>query len=169
MKTDRITGRRPRTTPEVLAAVAVLAVCAVGCDSASPRQHPTATPKPSTSAPASPPDFTLFAGDWHGHGNAMTVKTDGSFTMVKRTYKSCDQNPPPCDPNVGSQINDGAQASGRLDTVSGTVATGVITTTNDGPLLPAGPVTFTFDAANDAINALRLNWCGPKAPSGICY
>ncbi|MGW2479533.1 hypothetical protein ACWCWQ_06835 [Streptomyces sp. NPDC001571] len=53
--------------------------------------------------------------------------------------------------------------------MSGTVATGVITATHDGPLLPAGPLTFTFDSANDAITALHINGCGAKAAVGVCY
>jgi hypothetical protein len=99
----------------------------------------------------------------------MTVNADGSFTMVERTYVSCADSPPPCDTDTNAQITDGAQALGTLHAVSGTVATGVISTTNDAPLMPTGPVTFTLDTTNDAINALNLNWCGPNAPTGICY
>ncbi|OKJ13640.1 hypothetical protein [Kitasatospora sp. CB01950] len=152
----------------VLMAAAMLAVGAAGCDSAPPAPHSATEPDPSSSASAGPADFTLFTGDWGGHGNQMTVSADGSFTMMMRTYKNCDQDPEPCDTWVGSEIRLGARASGRIDTVSGTVAKGVITTTTDGPLLPAGPVTFVYDSANNAINALRINWCGPKAPVGVC-
>ncbi|MFF3155420.1 hypothetical protein [Streptomyces sp. NPDC057910] len=45
----------------------------------------------------------------------------------------------------------------------------MITATHDGPLLPAGPLTSTFDSANDAITALHINGCGAKAAVGICY
>ncbi|MFC1415451.1 hypothetical protein [Streptacidiphilus cavernicola] len=99
----------------------------------------------------------------------MTVNADGTFTMELRTYVSCTDNPPPCDTDTNAQITDGAHALGTLRTVSGTVASGVISTTNDAPQMPTGPVTFTLDTTNDAINALNLNWCGPNAPVGICY
>jgi hypothetical protein len=99
----------------------------------------------------------------------MTINPDGTFSMSERTYMFCDQNPPPCDSDTNGQITDGANATGALTSVSGTVATGTINTTNDSPKLPKGPVTFTFDPTNDAINTLNLNWCGPNAPTGICY
>ncbi|ARF81898.1 hypothetical protein HS99_0009660 [Kitasatospora aureofaciens] len=153
MKTHRTAGLRARTAPAVLAVAAVLAVGAAGCDSAPSEQLPATEADPSSSAPAGPPDFTLFTGTWGGHGNQMTVNADGSFTMEMRTGRSG-----PSD----------SSASGRIDSVSGTVAKGAITTTGDHLAMPVGPLTFVYDSANNAINALRINWCGPKAPVGVC-
>lgn len=157
------------------ALVAVMAAVISGCTS-SPTNAPvaqtsaTAPTVPTTPAASpSPADFSTFTGQWIGHGNDMTVAADGTFTMEERTYNDCSQNPPPCDEMTNSVITDGAVAHGALQSVSGTTATGVISTTTDPSLLPVGSVTFNLDTTNDVINALNVNWCGPSAPAGICY
>ncbi|WP_406447574.1 hypothetical protein OHB14_45105 [Streptomyces sp. NBC_01613] len=99
----------------------------------------------------------------------MTIAADGTFTMARRTYLDCGQNPQPCDSVINNEIIDGAIAHGTLKSVSGTVAKGNITKSTDSSRLPKGPVTFTLDTANDLIKALNLNWCASSAPSGICY
>jgi hypothetical protein len=155
--------RRNRTLPKALTAVVAAALFTAGCGSGA-----TSAASSRPAQPSSPPDFSLFVGDWHAHGRVMTVSADGSFTMAMRIYKSCDQFPPPCDPNVGSEINDGAQAAGRITSVSGTTVVAEVSTTNDAPLLPSGRLTFTLDTATDVIDTLNLHWCGPRTPGGIC-
>ncbi|MET8005435.1 hypothetical protein [Nonomuraea glycinis] len=149
----------------VLAAMACSAGCAV-----APTPAPGATTlAPSSPAPSSPPDYVDFTGQWGGHGNVMNVAADGTFTMRQRTYAFCDENPPPCDSmGVDGVITSGAVAQGTLESVSGTLAEGKITNSTDTSLLPTGPVTFTLDTANNVIEALDRNWCGPSAPPGVC-
>lgn len=153
-----------RSIPVALAAV--LATTACGAGSGDPAPAVTTPARPP--APRSPADYTLFKGEWSGHGNAMTVAADGTFSMAERTYRWCTETSPPCDSDVNGNITDGAVAHGRLESVSGTVATGTITTTTDNTLLPTGPVAFALDTSNDLIRALNVNWCGSHAPPGVC-
>lgn len=109
-----------------------------------------------------------FLGQWSTHGGAITIEPDGSFTVEERTYEFCDQGSPPCDSQSGDGITDGAVATGMLNSVSGMVATGVVTATTAAQLLPTGTITFTFDASHDVITALEAEWCGPNATEELC-
>jgi len=159
------------TTRAALGALAAAAVLAASCACAGPSTQAVVVPASSdaaSTAPApSPADFSAFVGQWTGHGNDMTIESDGTFTMEERTYVDCAESAPPCD-TYGDEITDGAVAHGTLESVSGTSATGSISSTTDSTLLPSGPVTFDLDASNDVISTLNLNWCGPDAPDGTC-
>ncbi|WP_034261329.1 hypothetical protein [Actinospica robiniae] len=162
------------TTRAIAGAFAVTAALAAsGCASASSQstvaQVSTSGPaSPTAAAPSTPANFDAFAGKWVGHGNDMSVARDGTFIMEERTYQDCSESAPPCDNMSDNIITDGAVAHGKLQTVSGTTATGWVFTTSDPALLPEGTITFDLDPANDEIDALNLNWCGPDAPSGLC-
>jgi hypothetical protein len=125
---------------------------------------PAQPPSPAAAAP----DFSLFVGEWNGHGAGLTIRADGTFKIEMRTYHVCGQDPPPCDDMSGQQIVDGIQASGKLDKVSGNVATGRILTTTDPAGTPTGPVTFTLDPSNDTISGAGANFCGKSAPVDTC-
>jgi hypothetical protein len=69
----------------------------------------------------------------------------------------------------GGIITDGYHASGTLTGVNGTTATSQVADTNDPNWLPTGALTMTLDVATDSISTGRINYCGPKAPSHVCY
>lgn len=169
MRSTQAAAAWPRIGARRLACLVLAAMaCSAGC-AVTPTPAPGATTlAPSSPAPSSPPDYSDFTGQWGGHGNSMTVAADGTFTMRRRTYAFCGENPPPCDSMVNGVITSGAVAHGTLESVSGTLAKGKIRDSTDTSLLPTGPVTFTLDTANNVIEALDLNWCGPSSPTGVC-
>jgi hypothetical protein len=151
---------------QVLAAI--LVAVSTGCASAAVSTPagpatPTASPSPSAS-----PTFAAFAGQWYGHGSYLVIRLDGGFTMGERTYRTCGQDPPPCDTFSGNTITDGDVAAGQLTSVSGEVATGEVTHTTDSADSPTGPITMTLDPATDTISAGNVSFCGPSAPAGTC-
>lgn len=148
--------------------VALLAAVGVGCASTTarpPSGSPTQTAHSSTSAR---PTFTAFAGQWIGHGSFLVVHSDGRFTMEMRTYRTCGQDPPPCDTFSGNTITSGDVATGQLTSASGEVATGEVAHTTDPTDTPAGPIRMTLDPATDTISANNISFCGANAPSGNC-
>jgi len=56
----------------------------------------------------------------------------------------------------------------QLTSVSGEVATGIVTHTTDQALTPPGRITITLDPATDTITAYNISFCGPSAPPGNC-
>jgi hypothetical protein len=147
---------------------AILAVASADCAS-TPAGPSTASPKATAHPSASAsPTFNAFVGEWSGHGSYLVIRRDGSFIMEMRTYRTCGQDPPPCDTFSGNTITSGDVATGRLTQVSGEVATGTVTHTTDPADTPAGPITMTLDPANDTIFARNVSFCGPGAPSGNC-
>lgn len=115
------------------------------------------------------PDFSSFAAQWGGHGRGLTVQPDGRFEITMRTYRWCDEGPPPCDTlNQDSVIISGTRAEGTLETVSGNVATGKVNTSTDPGNVPIGPVTFTLDPANHSLAWGDIVFCGDNAPAGFC-
>jgi hypothetical protein len=126
------------------------------------------------STPPPPPDLTIFAGQWHAHGGAITVTTTGQLTIEERTYLSCGQNPPPCDPTTGPHTGTGHMATGQLTTAHDNTAEGQITATNDPAWLATGPVLLRYTPTTDSIQLTGtgtgsgLTACGPRSPTGLC-
>lgn len=151
-----------------IALAAILAGASVGCGSAvasSPAGPTTLTVSPS---PSASPTFTVFVGYWYGHGSYLDIHSDGSFTLSARTYRTCGQDPPPCDTFSGNTITAGDVATGKLTSVSGEVATGEVTHTTDSADTPDGRITMTLDPTTDTISARNVSFCGPGAPAGNC-
>ncbi|KOU42782.1 hypothetical protein ADK54_19635 [Streptomyces sp. WM6378] len=149
-------------------------VLATACSGNSGHAHASADPAPtrpsaSTAPPVKPVDVSSFVGHWTGHGNWLQVNGDGSFEIGKRLYVTCDQAAPPCDTVVNGQITDGGHATGRLTGVDGTAATGSVAESNDLGWLKPGPLTMTLNPGTDSIATAGTNYCGPDAPSHVCY
>jgi hypothetical protein len=154
------------------ALAAILGAVSAGCAStaaSTPAQPPAQPAAPVASpSPSASPMFTAFAGQWYGHDSYLLIRSNGDFTMGARTFRTCGQDPPPCDTLSGNTITDGNVASGQLTSVSGEVATGTVTRTTDSADSPTGPVTMTLDLADDTISVRNVSFCGPNAPSGTC-
>ena len=150
------------------ALTAILAAGGAGCSSAA--SHATGgSPSPTAHPSASgSPAFAAFAGKWIGHGSYLVVRSDGRFTISKRTYRFCSQNPPPCDTVSGNTITNGDVATGQLTSLARKVATGEVTRTTDPADSPAGRITMTLNPASDTISARSVSFCGPRAPVGKC-
>lgn len=88
--------------------------------------------------------------------------------MSMRTYRTCGQEPPPCDTFSGNTITDGDIATGRLTSVSGEVAIGQVIHSTDQTDTPAGRITMTLNPATDTLSARNVSFCGPDAPAGNC-
>lgn len=156
-------------------AVAAASALAAGCSGghASGRPRPEASPAPDrpsdiASPSPHPADFSLFAGEWRGHGRWLKIGQDGSFEAGGRTYHNCEDGGTPCDTWSGSTIIDGRHASGRLTGGDGTNATGEVAESNDPQWLPTGSVTVTLNPANDSVFLADVVYCGPKAPQQVC-
>jgi hypothetical protein len=147
---------------------ATLAAASAGCASAAISPPAGGTTSAASPAASGSPTFTAFVGQWYGHGSYLDIHSDGSFTVSARTYRTCGQDPPPCDTFSGNTITDGDVATGQLASVSGEVATGQVTHTTDPPDSPAGPITMTLDPATDTISTRDVSYCGPSAPTGNC-
>ncbi len=175
---QRLSGRHGRqltAASTAILAVAILAVAIAGCGS-SVGQQATHQATPATPAPSpSHPTFTAFAGAWSGHDSGFDIRPDGRFTLSERTYRTCGQDPPPCDTLSGNEIINGDNASGQLTSVSGEIASGSVGQSTDPADTPAGPITVTLDPSTDTISAHigsagtpATIFCGPSAPAGEC-
>jgi hypothetical protein len=158
----------PRAGRGVAAAVILAATCA-GCSGSGgqgpARQRPAAATHP---APPGGQAIAPFTGQWSGHDSYIAVKADGRFTLSMRTFRTCGQEPPPCDTFSGNEILDGSVATGQITAVSGEAASAVVTHTTDQALTPTGDITLTLDPASDTITADDVSYCGPSAPAGAC-
>lgn len=106
----------------------------------------------------------VFAGVWGGHERVIDIHGDGTFTGQMETYRFCGVDPPPCD----TPQRFGDVFSGKLISVTGRAAVGVITSTTDLSMSPVGRVALTFSMPSDSITFGGLLFCGPKAPGGYC-
>jgi hypothetical protein len=157
--------RRTRRAFTVIAAITT-AFLAGGC-TGGPATAGNASPapgRPTVTGPSASRNFTTFAGDWGGHERGLSIRADGYFTLMARTYRVCGQDPPPCD--IGTEPGD--RASGWLTSVSGDVATGKVTHTTDQTGTPLGRITFTLNPETDIITAEGATWCGNQTPVGTC-
>jgi hypothetical protein len=105
-----------------------------------------------------------FADTWHLHTYAVTINPDGTGYADWRTYRTCGQDPPPCETWTGNIINDGGHATFHLTSVTGTEAQGTVDISTDPSRLPAGPLHLTL-APNDllVINGQQPGLCGSTA------
>ena len=170
--------RAPIHDARLLLACAVLAAPIVAC---GPRPPPSA-PKPSTETEttatsaksatnARVPELGPFVGEWSAHGAGLTVRPDGSASLVWRTYRWCSDDPrPPCDGMNGDEIVSGGRASLRLDVVSGHEAHGTVDDSSDPSRLPAGsPITLRLLPDDQLeVQPAAFTFCGPSAPPGAC-
>ncbi|NUR30936.1 MAG: hypothetical protein HOV83_34655 [Catenulispora sp.] len=130
---------------------------------------PTATT--SSAAPGTPSSspsalvLDTLTGEWFAHGANLTIKPDGTFTLVLRIYTE-----------NGTSVNKNANGGGHLTSAAGGSADGVITesdhTTGDGAI-PLGPMHITFSPDTDSVQVTasdEQSWtfCGANAQSGLC-
>jgi hypothetical protein len=97
------------------------------------------------------------------------VASDGSATVVYRTYRFCSDNPtPPCDQTQGNEIVPGGRVTLRITTVDSTTARKVaaahVVSSNDPQY--HGDVVFVL--VNDVIASPFGSFCGEGAPPGAC-
>ena len=92
----------------------------------------------------------VFAGDWSLHTSSLTITPDGrgsiAYPFDVRCGRGVGMAPFPCDVWRGKQIIDGGRARITLTNVGKTVATGMITHSDDQGIVPDGTVTFRLGA-----------------------
>lgn len=152
--------------------------------SPSPWTPPRATVTVTVSAhPATPPSTPagepttigtspgILTGSWGGHGRELVVRSDGSVTVIYRTYRTCGDDSPPCDTVKGNTIYDGGRITMRITRVvtahhTTTAAATVLTSTE--PDFPVGS-TQSLLLDGDIIDLGRgFTFCDDKAPAGAC-
>ena len=116
----------------------------------------------SSPGPAARPDLTPFVGVWSRHGAGLTISPDGSFSLEWRTYRTCGQDPPPCDQFVNNLIVSGGRAVGTLRAIGSRTAVGQVTATNDPAFAPDG--SFLADITDYQLLTLRF----PSAALTLC-
>jgi hypothetical protein len=146
---------RPRA---VLATCGLVLLASVLVACAGPGASPGASPGPTAS-----PSLAPFLGVWSRHGAGLTISPDGSFSFGWRTYRTCGQDPPPCDQIVNNVITDGGRAIGTLHAVATRSADGHVSATTDATVVPAG--SFVADVTDYQVLTLRfpsttLTLCG---------
>jgi hypothetical protein len=63
---------------------------------------------------STPTDISAFAGTWVRHGISVSVSRSGHLEGSYRTYRTCGEDPPPCDRVEGNNIIDGGTITGQL-------------------------------------------------------
>lgn len=153
--------------------VAGVALLLWGCGSSGDHSVGAAASVPSpTTAAATPRIARWLVGEWSAHTLGLTVDSRGTGRMSWRTYRTCGEDPPPCDTFEGNTIRVGGQATIRLTTTGPTTASGRVVTSSDPADLPLGPVRLRFDPNGDVIHS-RLSLgrpvlCGPHAAVTRC-
>jgi hypothetical protein len=112
--------------------------------------------------PAASPGLTSFLGTWSRHGAGMTISPDGSFNVEWRTYRMCDQYPPPCDQIVNNLITDGGRAIGTMHAVAARSADGRVSATTDATFVPVA--SFVADVTDYELLTLRF----PSTTLALC-
>lgn len=129
-------------TPRGLPRMAVLAcVLIAGCTGGTAATHSTSEqkmPGGEQSQPPSAQSFTAFVGTWLGHSRDIVIRADGTFSFAARLYRDCGQDPPPCDEMSGNEMILGDRGSGKLLSVAGEQADGVVVNTTDQTDSPKG-------------------------------
>ena len=147
----------------VRSGLALLATVLVAC--AAPGASP---------GPAASPSLTPFLGAWSRHGAGLTISPDGSFSLEWRTYRTCGQDPPPCDQIVNNLITDGGRAIGTLHSAGARSADGRVSATTDAAFVPAA--SFVAEVTDYQLLTLRFpsttlalcgNDCARLAPARI--
>lgn len=134
---------------------------------------PTTSPAPNTSIAVVTPSG--FVGSWYGHGRSLVVRSDGSVTLVFRTYVNCTATVTTgCDRITGNVLYDGGQVTGKISQIinANTVIVSV-TSTSVPSTIPDGPMRLGHDLARHALAPLDggfkgVPFCGPGAPSNYC-
>ncbi len=117
------------------------------------------------------PNFADFVGVWLGHGRQLAVQAKGVADLAYRTYRTCGQDPPPCDDFAGNP--DGGQMMLQFTRATPPFATGHVTQSND-PIHQNGTLaTATLMASDDALELTLGSYdfglfCGPHASPGFC-
>jgi hypothetical protein len=127
--------------------------------------HPAATS-------SSPVTARWLVGDWTAHTLVLTIDKLGTGRVRWRTYRTCGEDPTPCDTFKGDTIIDGGRATIRLAARGPTTASGRVVSSTDPADLPLGSVTLRFDPSKDVIHS-RLSLgrpvlCGPHAAALLC-
>jgi WD40 repeat protein len=140
------------------------------CGTGGPRTAAPTSGGQVTAPPSAPPSFAAFAGSWYIHDGQLLISPSGHFSISVRTFRTCGQDPPPCD-NMNSTsglAGNGDRASGQLTSVSGAVASGDVTWTSDEVDTPKGRIDFTLNPQSDILTADGQNYCGQYAPGAAC-
>jgi len=116
----------------------------------------------SSPGPAARPDLTPFVGVWSRHGAGLTISPDGSLSLEWRTYRTCGQDPPPCDQIVNDLINDGGRAIGTVHAVAARSAGGRVSATTDATFVPA--TSFVAEVTDYQLLTLRF----PSTTLALC-
>lgn len=135
--------------------------------STQPVTHARSVSPTSASTSINPGKFT---GTWIAHGAFMTIARDGKAVFEARTYSWCGPGvPQPCDSIKQNQILYGHHQQLQLSQVNGSVARGVITSSNTSPTNTA--VTLTLQSGDTllyTVNGSTTLLCGPSAAPGTC-
>jgi len=152
----------------------------------APSGSTTASPSPSVSGVVSPAPSSpsgegtqvtgqpgIFVGAWNGHGRQLTIKADGSGTVLYRVYRWCSDDPtPPCDLMNGNVIYEGGRITFRIEQVvtahDGSTATATVLTSTDPQVRPGSNQTFVLEG--DVVNWTDFGlFCDQKAAmAGTC-
>lgn len=114
-----------------------------------------------------------FVGDWTKHGVTLTIDKSGYGTLSWRTYRTCGEDPPPCDTIRPGHIEVGGRGSLKLEADSQIRAHGQIITTTVPETFPTGPVFVRLDGKSDLLFLdpspnKSFPFCGPEAAPAAC-
>ena len=124
---------------------------------------------PATTGTAGP-----FAGQWSAHDTSVTVDPSGHGILTWRTYKTCGQDPPPCDSMSGNTITAGGRATILVTAIGDDTARGQVLTSTDPADFPPGPLKARLDPHADVVffspfpGGPHDPVCGPRAKSDVC-
>ena len=153
----------------------------------APSGSTTASPSPSVSGVVTPPapsspsgDGTLvidqsriFVGAWNGHGRQLTIKADGSGTVLYRVYRWCSDDPtPPCDLMKSNVIYEGGHITFNIEQVVTahqlSTATATVLTSTDPQVQPGSSQTFVLKGGVVTSTSFGM-FCDEKASmAGTC-
>ena len=165
----------PATTAAATPATTAAPSAAASTTAATPSTQPAGATSAAPDGAGQTPYLSKFVGQWIGHGRVLTIRSDGTGTLIYRAYKNCSDDPtPPCDKIVNNQIVDGGRLTFKiLQTIadSGNYGAEVqILTANDPAINKSQPGGMSLDT-HDVITTEFFNestFCGPKAAAGAC-
>ena len=123
---------------------------------------------PGVAAPAGP-----FAGQWSAHSTSLSIDRTGHGTLTWRIYRTCGEDPPPCDTMSGDLITPGGKATLVVTAQGPGSARGRILSSTDPADFPPGPLTARFDPHADVVYFSPfpvgpVPVCGPRARADLC-
>ena len=129
--------------------------------------------------PATALDLTgLIRDDWYTHGGGVSIRPDGTFSFIYRTYRTCGQDAPPCDTlhTDTHVIDSGGFVTGRITAGATPRWSGVISGASEPGSWPVGDITVSYDASTDSLHIQPASGnfqqgvvvCGPNAPESFC-